>query len=208
MAKISVNYKIWWYQRTSLICLAIVFTAYGLLLRIPTHIVFLVLLHVMPSIFSPQHVCKAIPITKRIYLNYCGALLPLLIALTIFVQNIVRWDYVLLSVVFSITLSVLHTYVTDRFTLVNVPRYFIAITSLIIALLGLDTAYYLLPFAVVTGIILGTDIIPYTVMSVRSREKRKIIIGGFMALDSITLSLIFSLTILTTIKLLYTIYFY
>jgi hypothetical protein len=91
---------------------------------------------------------------------------------------------------------------------VNVPRYFIAITSLIIALLGLDTAYYLLPFAVVTGIILGTDIIPYTVMSVRSREKRKIIIGGFMALDSITLSLIFSLTILTTIKLLYTIYFY
>jgi hypothetical protein len=193
----------WLYQRIALASLAIAFIVYGLLLRMPMYFIAMVLIWIAPSILNPRHVCRAIPITKYIYINYCGALLPLLIATVILLQNLAHWLYIFLALLFSITLSALHTYVTNKFVLVNVPRYFIAVTSTALALFESSIVYSLLPFTIVAGLIVGADLVSYITTSLWNKDRKKIVIGGFMALDSINLSLVFSLIILIIVKFLF-----
>lgn len=192
----------WLYQKLALIVLAITFTVYSFLLRISVYLITMVLLCIVPGILSPRYTCRTISFTKHIYFNYCGAFLPLLVAIVILVQNIVPWHCILLMTSLSIVLSTLHTYLSSKYILVNVPRYLITITSIALVLLDLDTIYSLLPFTIVVGLLVGADIFSYLAISIMSKNKKRVILGGFMALDSIPLTLTFSLIILIIVRIL------
>lgn len=197
------NIDNWLYQRLALTGLAAIFTIYSLLIGVPLHVIAMVLPCVVLGIASPRRFCIAIPITKYVYVNYCGALLPLLISIVVLVQSALPWYYALLITSLSIALSALHTYVSKNYVLVNVPRYLVAVTSTTLALLEPNITYTLLPFVIVIGIIIGSDLFSYLAIRVTHKSRKSLVIGGLMALDSISLSLLFSLTILTVIRMLY-----
>ncbi len=106
----------------------------------------------------------------------------------------------MLLVSLSITISSLHTYVTSKLVLVNVARYFATLTSLSLAIFDINIIY-LLPFTAVVGLIVGADLLPYFVNTFINKNRKAVIIGGFMALDSITLALIFTLTTLILLRI-------
>jgi len=201
MTKISTRY--WFYQRIALAYLGAISLAYAVLLELPLHVFVIFLAMVIPGIISPKNACKAIslPYVKRILFNYCGSVVPFFVALTILLSGNTPWHHTLVMSVTSIAIISLHTYITSKTVLVNVIRYFITFTSLAMAFLNINEVLYVLPFAAVIGIILGSDIIPFTISLANGKiaSHKRIIVGGLMALDSISLVLMLSITILSIV---------
>lgn len=180
--------------------LTVAFIVYSILSKVPLYILTLFLVVTTPSLISPRLVCKSIPFTKYILFNYCGALLPLLSAILILVHRNIAYPDIMLLVSLSIAISSLHTHVTSKLILVNVARYFATLTSLFLAIFDISTSY-LLPFASVVGLVVGADLLPYFVNTIINKNRKSIIVGGFMALDSITLAFLFTLTTLILLQI-------
>ncbi|MEM4848074.1 MAG: hypothetical protein QXM55_00365 [Ignisphaera sp.] len=196
----GVKRDLWFYQRISLMYLTTVFTIYAILSKAPLYVITLFLAVTIPSLISPRLVCKSIPFTKYVYFNYCGALLPLLTAILILVPRRIVYPDIMLLVSLSIAISSLHTHITSKLVLVNVARYFASLTSLFLAIFDVN-ASYLLPFASVVGLVVGADLLPYLVNTIINKSRKSIIVGGFMALDSIALVLLFTLTTLILLQI-------
>lgn len=190
--------SLWFYQRILLTCFAIMFMMYAIALSIPVHIVILYLLFVIPGAVAPERVCKSVPVlfSHRVLLNYCGSILPLCAAILILVHGDISWYYVVALTSISIALTSLHTYVMDKLILVNVARYFTSFVTLSFAILGMDKLLHVMPFAITIGVIAGSDLIPYIVTSLVNKNRKTINIGGFMALDTISVSLMLAIAIL------------
>lgn len=168
-----------------------------------------ILLIIIVCIYNPRKICRSIrlPFVNNILFNYCGFLLPLFSSLVlIFSYNVYVKHLVLLSSL-AVVIAVMHTYVANKMILINVVRYSVLLTFLSILILSMRSAiedvYYLLPFSSVVGIALGCDIIPYIFMYRRLKNEHKVlIVGGYVVLDSINISLILVLIILFIFKLL------
>ncbi|MEM1526254.1 MAG: hypothetical protein QW775_00430 [Ignisphaera sp.] len=197
---IKIKKDTWFHQRISLMYLTTAFIAYAVLSKAPLYVIFLFLAATVPSIISPRHICRSVSFTKYIFFNYCGALLPLLSSTLVLTYRGIAYPEIMLLVSLSITISSLHTYVTSKLVLVNVARYFATLTSLSLAIFDINIIY-LLPFTAVVGLIVGADLLPYFVNTFINKNRKAVIIGGFMALDSITLALIFTLTTLILLRI-------
>lgn len=197
---IKIKKDTWFHQRISLMYLTAAFTVYTILSKAPLYVIALFLAAAVPSVISPRHICRSLPFTRYIFFNYCGALLPLLSATLILTYMGVVYPEIMLLISLSIAISSLHTHVTNKLVLVNVARYFATFTSLSLVIFDINITY-LLPFAAVVGLIVGADLLSYLVNVVINKDRKTVIIGGFMALDSITLSLIFTLTTLILLRI-------
>lgn len=177
------------------------FTVYAVVLNIPVHTIAVYLLLIVPGIIAPEHVCRSVPVffTNRVLFNYCGALLPLCSAVLILIYGNASWYHVVVLTSISIALTSLHTYVMDRLILVNVARYFVSFTTLSLAILDINKLLHVMPFAITVGVIAGSDLIPYIITSFIYKDRKIINIGGFMALDTISLSLVLALTTLVVL---------
>lgn len=192
------------YQRAVLMCLAVMFAAYAIALDIPISVIIAYLVLLVPGIINPELSCRSIPVLflTRVSFNYCGAVLPLCAAVLILVHSNTPWYYVLVLTSISTALTSLHTYVTDKLILVNVARYFASFITLSLSVLDMDRLIHVMPFAITVGLIAGSDLIPYIVTSLVNKDRKSISIGGFMALDAISVSLVLALTTLAVLMYL------
>ncbi|MEM1542089.1 MAG: DUF1614 domain-containing protein [Ignisphaera sp.] len=159
----------------------------------------------MPCIANPKKVCRSIrlPLINGIAINCCGFLLPLYSTLVLMICKTVEIQHLILLLSLAIAIAVVHTYATEKMILVNVVRYTLSFVLLSIAITYSEDIYYILPFSTIMGIVLGSDILPSIFMyrSLES-ESKVLVIGGYMALDSIPISLIISLSILSIFRIL------
>lgn len=196
---------IWFYQRILMLCLSVLFATYCILLGIPCHIIALFLLLTIPCVFSPRKVCYSIPVPllNGLRVNYCGFLLPLKAAIVILAYGSVNALNVLLLTSISILFASIHTHIAKEMVLVNVARYLISFTAMSFAILHLSELLYALPFAVVIGLATGSDLMSYILINAKDKRfKGSMVVGGFMALDAIALSFLFTLVVLTFVKVL------
>ncbi len=188
-----------------MILLLTVYTSYCLLLNCLNILTITFLAIVMPCIANPKKVCRSIrlPLINGIAINCCGFLLPLYSTLVLMICKTVEIQHLILLLSLAIAIAVVHTYATEKMILVNVVRYTLSFVLLSIAITYSEDIYYILPFSTIMGIVLGSDILPSIFMyrSLES-ESKVLVIGGYMALDSIPISLIISLSILSIFRIL------
>lgn len=195
------------YQRLVLMCLTVLFIVYGMILNMPLYAIITLAALIVIGIINPYKVCRPIPIplSRRIFVNYCGFMLPLKISMMpIFFNGVgIEIPYLILLISSSMMLASLHTYITKNMILVNVVRYCISLIALSIIMTITDTLPYLLPFVTVTGLFLGSDFLPYIIFTkIRRNNEKVVVIGGFAALDSIVLALILVLTVVIAYSLI------
>lgn len=200
---IQLKPSMWIYQRVILICFITVFVAYSMVFNIPLYTITIFLIFIVPSVINPQYVCRSIfiPFSKRILVNYCGFVLPFIASVIIMIYSNINLKHLILLTSMSTAFASLHTYVTKRMILVNILRYCLSFVSLSIAILS--NVHHILPFASVMGIFIGSDLIPFLILNKLNRNNTKaMIVGGFMALDSIALSFVLVTSILMVFHLL------
>lgn len=198
----------WAYHKISLACFSILFIVYCLLLGIPYYIITLFLVFILPSLVKPQKLCRSIsiPLLNGLFINYCGFLLPFKAALLILININLDVMYIILILSMSIALASLHTFISNRAIMVNIARYCILLIAISFAVIYENILFYILPFASIIGIVIGSDIMSYIVINFIYKDKKKyMIIGGFMALDSIVLSFILILLMLILLRFIFTI---
>ncbi|MEM4441953.1 MAG: hypothetical protein QXN02_03455 [Ignisphaera sp.] len=203
MKKNKLN--LWFIQRIMMILLLTVYTAYCLLLNCLNILTITFLAIMVPCIANPRKVCRSIrlPLINGIAINYCGFLLPLYSTLILMICRAIQIQYLILLLSLAIAIAVVHTYTTEKMILVNVIRYSLSFVFLSMVITHSEDIYYILPFSTIMGIALGSDILP-AIFMYRSLESegKVLVIGGYMALDSIPISLIISLSILLVFRIM------
>lgn len=139
-----------------------------------------------------KRVCRILHLQylNTIAIDSCGCILPL--ATSLFIAFNSRIDIALLTILLSLSTAIasINTVLSSRSIIVNVIRYTISLFLLSLTLFQSHNCYfYILPLASATGVIVGSDILPYMFIRPMLKSSGKmLVVGGAGMLDAINIS--------------------
>ncbi len=137
-----------------------------------------------------------VPMGKSLAIDLCGALVPILLALT----SALSVPHILAAILIplSISIAMITSLSTMSKVLLNVVRFILILTCLSIPVIPQQVALAWLPLATVMGIALGSDLLPYILILRGQHHKHSVfVIGGAGLCDAIAISYVMSVGLTT-----------